>query len=148
MLDAVESIIPDVQNQVLEVQAESTEEEADPRLDTFKHPTKGSFSTYIFANERNTRLFFDEEEGTWVRMPLSWERNVQDVQAMLQEVHAALPDWCDVNEQMLVLRDCTARVSSTEISTRGCHWFPHLLASREQACDQWHSSRVSTRLTG
>jgi hypothetical protein len=36
---------------------------------------------------------------------------------------------------------------STEIYTRGCHWFPRLLASSEQSCDQWHSSRVSTFLT-
>ena len=35
-------------------------EHDDPRLGTFNHPTKGSFSTYMFANERNTRLFFDE----------------------------------------------------------------------------------------
>jgi hypothetical protein len=34
-----------------------------------------------------------------------------------------------------------------ETSTRGCHWFPRLLASSDQACDQWHSSRVSTFLT-
>jgi hypothetical protein len=33
------------------------------------------------------------------------------------------------------------------IYTRGCHWFPRLMASSEQACDQWHSSRVSTPLT-
>jgi hypothetical protein len=37
---------------------------------------------------------------------------------------------------------------SAEIYTRGCHWFPRLLASSEQACDQWHSSRLSTFLTG
>ena len=30
------------------------------------------------------------------------------------------------------------------IYTHGCHWFPHLLASSEQACDQWHSSWVAT----
>jgi hypothetical protein len=31
---------------------------------------------------------------------------------------------------------------------RGCHWFPRLLlASSKQACDQCHSSRVSTSLT-
>jgi hypothetical protein len=36
----------------------------------------------------------------------------------------------------------------TEIYTRGCHWIPRLLASSEQTCDQWHSSRVYTFLTG
>jgi hypothetical protein len=34
------------------------------------------------------------------------------------------------------------RFFSTEIYTRGCHWFPRLLAC------QWYSSRVSTFLTG
>jgi hypothetical protein len=43
---------------------------------------------------------------------------------------------------------CDVRCSfSAEIYTRGCHWFPRLLASSEQACDQWHSFRVSTFLT-
>ena len=56
------------------------EAEEDPRLGTFTHPTKGEFATYLFSNERNTRLFFEEEEGTWVRMPLAWERDVPDVQ--------------------------------------------------------------------
>jgi hypothetical protein len=36
---------------------------------------------------------------------------------------------------------------SAEICTRGCHWIPRLLASSEQTCDQWHSSRKSTFLT-
>jgi len=89
MLDATEDIIPDVQNAVVNATDDDQTEEVDPRLGTFKHPTKGTYSTYIFSNERNTRLFFDDDEGAWVRMPLSWERNVEDVQAMLQEVHAA-----------------------------------------------------------
>jgi hypothetical protein len=37
---------------------------------------------------------------------------------------------------------------STEIYTRGCHWFPRMFASSEHACDQWHFFRVSTPLTG
>jgi ankyrin repeat protein len=36
---------------------------------------------------------------------------------------------------------------SAEIYTRGCHWIPRLLASSEQTCAQWHSSRKSTFLT-
>jgi hypothetical protein len=34
-----------------------------------------------------------------------------------------------------------------ESCTRSCHLFPRLLAGSEQACDQCHSSRVSTFLT-
>jgi hypothetical protein len=47
-----------------------------------------------------------------------------------------------------IISDCMVRVFSTEIYTRGCHWFPRLLASSEQACDQWYSSRLATPLTG
>jgi hypothetical protein len=36
----------------------------------------------------------------------------------------------------------------TEFFTRGCHWIPRMFASSEHACDQWHSSRESTALTG
>jgi hypothetical protein len=42
----------------------------------------------------------------------------------------------------------TGRGFLTEVYTLGCHWFPRLLASSEYACDQWHSSRVFTPLTG
>jgi hypothetical protein len=36
---------------------------------------------------------------------------------------------------------------SVEIYTRGCHCIPRLLASSEQTCDQWHSSRKFSFLT-
>jgi hypothetical protein len=37
----------------------------------------------------------------------------------------------------------------TEIYTRGCHWIPRMFdPTLFHACDQWHSSRVSTPLTG
>ena len=38
----------------------------------------------------------------------------------------------------------------TGVCTGGCHWFPRLLACSklEHECDQWHSSRVATHLTG
>eukprot|EP00041_Stephanoeca_diplocostata_P032194 m.1024900 g.1024900 ORF g.1024900 m.1024900 type:complete len:928 (+) comp24101_c0_seq4:175-2958(+) len=76
------------------------------RAGVFEHPTKGLFHTFVFENTRNTRLFFDELEGKWVRMPLSWERNVEQVQTMLTEIDAVLPNWKNVNEQLLVLREC------------------------------------------
>ena len=78
----------------------------DPRLGSFEHPSKGNFSTYFFANERNTRLFFDDGSGSWVRMPLAWERGIEDVKNMLNEIDAVLPAWKNCNEQLLVLRDC------------------------------------------
>jgi hypothetical protein len=51
-------------------------------------------------------------------------------------------------EQGIPQRDVYGACFSTEICTRGCHWFPCLLACSEHACDQWYSSRVFTPLTG
>jgi len=99
--------------QSTEPEGNATVEDTDDRLGSFEHPTKGVFSTYLFSNERNTRLFFDDDSGTWVRMPLSWERNVDAVKAMLAEIDATLPAWKNVNEQLLVLRDCNYDVNES-----------------------------------
>lgn len=85
---------------------EGGEDEADPRLGEYVHPRKGVFPTYLFENARNTRLYFDEAVGQWARMPLSWERNVPEIKAMLDEIDGVLPLWRNVNEQLLVLREC------------------------------------------
>jgi hypothetical protein len=67
-------------------------------------------------------------------------------------------NFCETNPEALVqlhheicnavvFARCGARFSA-EIYTLGCHWFPRLLATSEQACAEWHSSRVFTFLTG
>jgi kinesin family protein C2/C3 len=80
--------------------------EEDPRVGEYLHLTRGRFSTYLFENTRNTRLYFDEELGNWARMPLDWEVNVGEVRVLLEEVQRALPAWKNVREQLLVLREC------------------------------------------
>jgi len=81
-------------------------DEADPRMGYFNHPTRGTIPTYFFENARNTRLFFDENEGQWARMPLAWERNIPEVQALLQHLDSTFPSWKNVNEQLMTLREC------------------------------------------
>lgn len=75
-------------------------EEHDPRVGQYQHPTRGTFATYLFENQRNTRLYFDDTLGQWARMPMSWERNVEEVKVMLEELDRAFPDWKNVNEQV------------------------------------------------
>jgi hypothetical protein len=47
-----------------------------------------------------------------------------------------------------VFKDVHGARLLAETYTRGCHWSPRMFASSEHACDQWHSSRVFTPLTG
>ena len=78
----------------------------DARVGEYSHPTRGVLTTYLFENERNTRLYYDEDLGQWARMPLQWECNIPEVKVMLQEMANALPGWNNVNEQLLALREC------------------------------------------
>jgi len=62
--------------------------------------------TYQFENTRNTRIYYDNRVNNWARMPLAWERNVDEVKLMLDELDALIPRWKNVNEQLLTLREC------------------------------------------
>eukprot|EP00048_Salpingoeca_helianthica_P013129 m.196078 g.196078 ORF g.196078 m.196078 type:complete len:932 (+) comp15460_c15_seq16:50-2845(+) len=88
-------------------------QENDPRLGTYAHPTRGNFTTYFLENPRNSRLYFDEELGQWARMPLAWERNIPEVKRALEELDHAYPDWKNVNEQLLALRECNYDLADT-----------------------------------
>ena len=70
------------------------------------HPTLGLLPTYLFENQRNTRLYYDDQSGQWARMPLQWEYNVPSITTAIQAMSEALPSWTNVNEQLLVLREC------------------------------------------
>jgi hypothetical protein len=72
----------------------------EPESEYFNHPQRGKLQTTLFENNKHTRLYFDDESGEWHRMPLSWERNLPSVQAMLVRIDAALPAWQNVNEQV------------------------------------------------
>ena len=39
-------------------------------------------------------------------MPLTWERSIPEVKALLAEIDSAFPQWNNVTEQLLVLREC------------------------------------------
>ena len=66
--------------------------------------------TYLFENTRDTRLYFDEQTQDWNRMPIYWERNVPEIQQMLLQLDEVLPLWGNVDEQLLVLRECNYNV--------------------------------------
>jgi len=95
--------------------AEQGGEEVDPRVGEYHHPTRGMMHTYMFENTRNTRIYYDDRVNNWARMPLAWERNVDEVKAMLQEIDVLLPRWKNVNEQMLAIRECNYDLQDTII---------------------------------
>ena len=96
-------------------------------------------------------------------MPLSWERNVDAVKAMLAEIDATLPAWKNVNEQLLVLRDCNYDVNEASVLLPRCAalrvrgqsaprlifacWPPHAIAvsSVSGAQGALHAPTVHTR---
>lgn len=82
------------------------QEAVDPRVGHYMHPSRGLMHTYQFENTRNTRIYYDNRVNNWARMPLAWERNVDEVKVMLDELDALIPRWKNVNEQLLTLREC------------------------------------------
>lgn len=88
-------------------------EAGDARVGEYKHPVRGVLTTYLFENDHNTRLYYDEDLGQWARMPLQWECSVPEVHTMLQEITEALPGWNNVNEQLLSLRECNYNLADT-----------------------------------
>lgn len=89
------------------------DEKNDPRVGEYVHATRGTFPTYLFENTRNTRLYFDEPVGQWARMPLAWERNVSEVKADLTEMSKCFPNWKNVDEMLLALRECNYDLQDT-----------------------------------
>ncbi|EGD80969.1 Kifc3 protein [Salpingoeca rosetta] len=87
-------------------ETEQALDETDARVGQYNHPTRGVLTTYLFENERNTRLYYDEDMGQWARMPLQWECDIPEVRAMLHDISESLPHWTNVNEQLLALREC------------------------------------------
>eukprot|EP00729_Bicosta_minor_P008425 gene8424-5239_t len=85
---------------------EQPQEAVDPRVGHYMHPSRGLMHTYQFENTRNTRIYYDNRVNNWARMPLAWERNVDEVKLMLDELDALIPRWKNVNEQLLTLREC------------------------------------------
>lgn len=91
------------------------DDQNDPRVGEYEHPTRGKFPTYLFENARNTRLYFDEPMGQWARMPLAWERNIPEVKGDLEEMSRCFPGWKNVNEMLLALRECNYDLQDTLI---------------------------------
>eukprot|EP00118_Oscarella_pearsei_P007350 m.35601 g.35601 ORF g.35601 m.35601 type:complete len:834 (+) comp32144_c0_seq3:2412-4913(+) len=85
-------------------------ESEDGRSGVFEHPTKGKIFTYVFEKLRNIPYVFDNETGGWLKMPLSWEKNVSYVKPMIEHIQTAVPQWKDVRSILAALRASNYRV--------------------------------------
>ena len=68
--------------------------------------------------------------------------------ADVNKLYSAALGTYDLDLVIMVAQVAHGARFSAEIYTRGCHWIPRMFASSEHACDQWHSSRMFTHLTG
>jgi kinesin family protein C2/C3 len=99
-------------------------EEEDSRSGVFCHPTKGNLLTYMFEKKRNVACYFDESSGCWIKMPISWEKEVSYVKEMIRHIQTALPGWKDVRSIIAALRasnydvdDCIANYVTIQDNT-------------------------------
>jgi hypothetical protein len=54
--------------------------------------------------KRNVACYFDESSGCWIKMPISWEKEVSYVKEMIRHIQTALPGWKDVRSIIAALR--------------------------------------------
>lgn len=111
---------------------ETSNQDYDPRLGEYLHPSRGKLVTYFLENQRNTRLYFDEQQGSWARMPLRWEIDLEDVGQALQQLDEAFPAWANVTEQLLVLRECNYDVQDALAFVHMNYDFPTVQDSSNQ----------------
>eukprot|EP00056_Hartaetosiga_gracilis_P005796 m.89061 g.89061 ORF g.89061 m.89061 type:complete len:952 (+) comp12283_c0_seq1:93-2948(+) len=78
----------------------------DPRFGEYEHPELGQMYLYLMESPRNTYLYMDTDSGEWHHLPLAWERSIPAVQQQLKELDRLFPEWHNINEQLLVLKEC------------------------------------------
>jgi hypothetical protein len=82
----------------------------DSRSGEFIHPTKGKLVTYLRQETLNVLHFLDEASGSWLPMPLNWERHVPNITTLIEQIQRACPDWKDVRAIIALLRQCNYSV--------------------------------------
>jgi kinesin family protein C2/C3 len=82
----------------------------DTRSGEFIHPTKGKLVTYLRQETQNALYFLDETSGTWLPMPLNWERHVPNITNLAEKVQKACPQWKDTGAIVALLRQCNYSV--------------------------------------
>ena len=85
----------------------------DGRQGKFWHPQRGNLSTYVFESRVNYRHYFDERPGSWIRMPLAWERHLPEIRQKLVAIQDVLPNWTSASEMVMALRENNYDVQST-----------------------------------
>lgn len=83
------------------------------RWGEFIHPTRGKLTTLLKQETLNVCYFFDDSTGTWLPMPLSWERHIPDVQARITEIQDTFPEWKDTKAILGLLRQCNYNVEES-----------------------------------
>jgi DNA repair exonuclease SbcCD ATPase subunit len=68
-------------------------------------------TTYLFEVKTNVRHFFDDESGTWERMPLEWEAEIPEVRLLINQVKKLVPDMTEHKEIVQQLRDSNYQLS-------------------------------------
>ncbi|XP_062514240.1 kinesin-like protein klp-3 isoform X2 [Corticium candelabrum] len=93
----------------------------DGRTNVFHHPTKGEILTYMFEKKRNVACFFHEISGSWLKMPLSWEKDISYIEEMIRHIQSVLPAWKDVRSIIAAIRasnyhldDCIANYTAVQ----------------------------------
>jgi kinesin family protein C2/C3 len=78
----------------------------------------------MFEKKRNVACYFDESSGCWIKMPISWEKEVSYVKEMIRHIQTALPGWKDVRSIIAALRasnydvdDCIANYVTIQDNT-------------------------------
>lgn len=66
----------------------------------------GLLNTYFEETKLNVLSVYDHVSGTWLKMPLSWELYVTDIDSRVAAIQEFCPDWEDKFEILALLRQC------------------------------------------
>ncbi|KAJ7389938.1 hypothetical protein OS493_028406 [Desmophyllum pertusum] len=78
----------------------------DDRMGIMEHPLRGLLNTYFEETKLNVLSVYDHVSGTWLKMPLSWELYVTDIDSRVAAIQEFCPDWEDKFEILALLRQC------------------------------------------
>ena len=82
----------------------------------------------LYQTSFTYRVYYDDQTGAWLPMPLEWESRMPVVNQMLNEMDEALPEWCNLHEQVLALRINNYSIKDaiswkhTDVTTTGGNW--------------------------
>jgi hypothetical protein len=84
---------------------------AGPVEEVFLVPSTGR--RYETMLEDGKRTYFDEKSGEWATIPISLEAHVPSVMKILGEMQQLMPEWRDITERIMALRQHNYNVKHT-----------------------------------